>query len=122
VMKQAPVVMTELSVSQLNAGAPLMFETLVVLRRFGYIMYDVIDIARWDRGALQLDAVFVHKDSPLWAADKTGFTPPQSPPKSNDLRSIYQRSLHELWRESKADGMKQMTEGKMRQGRKRRRA
>ena len=101
ILRQKPVVFIELSVSQYNDGAPLMFETLVVLRRFGYIMYDITDIARFDRGALQLDAVFLHKDSPLWATQETNFQQPQTPPKAADLKHHYQRSLHELWVESR---------------------
>lgn len=103
VLKQVQVVMCELSVSPLNAGAPLMFETLVMLRRYGFIMYDITDIVRWSRGAIQVDALFVHKDSPLWGQDKIGLPPPQTPPKTPYLRHLYQQALHDLWRESKRE-------------------
>ena len=115
VLKQTPVVVCELSVSQMNSGAPLMFETLVVLRRFGFILYDITDIVRWGRGAIQVDAIFVHKDATYWDKEKTGLPRPETPPASLELRHIYQQSLHELWRESKADTVAKISAGKVKQ-------
>jgi FkbM family methyltransferase len=62
------VLVVELSMVEYNKGAPLFAEMIAALKDLGYLMFDVYPLARNQTGALlQVDAIFLRRDSALWA-------------------------------------------------------
>lgn len=96
------VIVIELGVVNYNHGSPLIFEVMVILRRFGFILYDVTDVVRWNRGAIQIDAIFVKKNSKLFSKEIYGLPAPVSPPEQRYLKNIYTESLHDLYTQAKS--------------------
>lgn len=69
-----PFVLLEVSVWQYNAGSPLWAEVLGWMEAAGYVSYEVFDLTRRRDGILvQIDILFVRKDSPLLADRMTSF-------------------------------------------------
>jgi hypothetical protein len=61
----------ELSLIEINAGAPLLDEALSFMRGAGFVAYDILEIHRrpLDGAMNQIDILFLREDSPL-RADK----------------------------------------------------
>ncbi len=68
-LRSVQVLVAELSLHELNRGAPRLAEVTAALDEAGFAMFDVLTLPRTRRLMVQIDAVFVRKDSPLWSAD-----------------------------------------------------
>ena len=76
-LRQVQVLQIELAVVQYNVGAPLWFEVHAAVEKLGFQMYDLNELIRDRDGRLiQVDVLFVRKDSPLWRRSVTGYEPP----------------------------------------------
>lgn len=60
------VLIAELSLHEINRGAPRLAEVIAELDGLGFAMFDVLTLPRTGGRLLQVDGVFVRKDSPLW--------------------------------------------------------
>jgi FkbM family methyltransferase len=61
-----PLVLLEVSVQQYNEGSPLMHDVVHWMQGAGFQVFDVFDLTRRaDGGLLQVDLLFVRKDSSL---------------------------------------------------------
>ena len=59
-------VLLEVSVWQYNEGSPLIHDVLAWMDRAGFVVHDIFDVSRRRDGVLmQLDLLFVRRDSPL---------------------------------------------------------
>ena len=81
VLRSVQVVMLELGVVQYNAGAPMWLEVHLELDRLGFLAYDVLELHYDHRSQalIQIDVLFVRKDSPLTKKRATGYPPPKLP-------------------------------------------
>jgi FkbM family methyltransferase len=70
-LAQAQAMIIELSLIEINAGAPLLDEALSFMRGAGFVAYDILEIHRrpLDGAMNQIDILFLREDSPL-RADK----------------------------------------------------
>jgi hypothetical protein len=70
-LAKAQAVLIELSLIEVNAGAPLLDEALSFMRAAGFVAYDILEIHRrpLDGAMNQIDVLFVREESPL-RADK----------------------------------------------------
>lgn len=60
------VLVAELSLHEVNHGAPRLADVTKALDDLDFAMFDVLTMPRTDGLMLQVDAVFVRKTSPLW--------------------------------------------------------
>jgi FkbM family methyltransferase len=71
---QADLVLLEVSVWQYNAGSPLLREVIDWMATAGFVVYELFDIHRRPDGVLlQIDVLFVRRDSRLLADPTTRF-------------------------------------------------
>jgi FkbM family methyltransferase len=70
-LSKAQAVLIELSLIEINVGAPLLDEVMNFMRTAGFVAYDVLEIHRrpLDGAMNQIDILLVREDSPL-RADK----------------------------------------------------
>jgi FkbM family methyltransferase len=70
-LENAQAVLIELSLIEINAGAPLLDEALSFMRKAGFVAYDILEIHRrpLDGAMNQVDVLFVRENS-LLRADK----------------------------------------------------
>lgn len=70
-LAKAQIVLIELSLIEINSGAPLLDEALSFMRGEGFLAYDILEIHRrpLDGAMNQIDVLFVREDS-LLRADK----------------------------------------------------
>jgi hypothetical protein len=70
-LARAQAILIELSLIEINEGAPLLDEALSFMRAAGFVAYDVLEIHRrpLDGAMNQIDILFVREESPL-RADK----------------------------------------------------
>jgi len=66
-LSNAEIVLIELSLIEINEGAPLLDEALGFMRAAGFVAYDLLEIHRrpLDGAMNQVDVLFVQEDSPL---------------------------------------------------------
>jgi len=65
-MKTAEVLVTEMSLVDYNEGAPLIHDVMSFLAEHGFVLYEIADTHRRKNDTLiQIDGIFVKKDSPL---------------------------------------------------------
>jgi FkbM family methyltransferase len=77
-LKHVDVIATEASIQNYNAGGTTFYELHHTMNLLGFAMYDVIDTFRFDpRDAhlIQIDFLWVRKDSFLWDEKCTGLPP-----------------------------------------------
>jgi hypothetical protein len=67
----AQAVLIELSLIEINEGAPLLHDALSFMKAAGFVTYDILELHRrpLDGAMNQIDVLFVREDSPL-RADK----------------------------------------------------
>jgi FkbM family methyltransferase len=67
-------ILLEVSIIQINEGAPLLYDVVSFMKRLGFVTYDLLQVHRrpLDRALNQIDLVFVRERSPL-IADKRHF-------------------------------------------------
>lgn len=65
-LEQVEVLVVELSLHVVNEGSPLLAEVLAAIDAMGFRMFDLHTLPRTEGLLLQVDAIFVRKDSPLW--------------------------------------------------------
>jgi FkbM family methyltransferase len=78
-LRHVEVITMELAVVQYNDGAPLWFETHVELDQLGFVAWDVLQLHYDGNTLIQLDVLFVRKDSPLTKKRATGYPAPKLP-------------------------------------------
>ena len=72
------VITTEASIMNYNIGGATFFQLISTFEKYGFALFDVIDMMRKGPGhgfAVQVDLVFVRKTSKLWSKRCTGFEP-----------------------------------------------
>lgn len=71
-LNQAEVVLMEVSLLEINAGAPLLHEVLKFMNEHDFVCYDICSIVRrpLDKALWQTDLIFVKSNSPLIASRK----------------------------------------------------
>lgn len=67
-LEQVQVLVIELSLHEVNRGGTRLAPVVADLAALGFEVYDVLTLPRVDGRMLQIDAVFVRSDSPLWSA------------------------------------------------------
>jgi FkbM family methyltransferase len=72
VLSQAEVVLLEISLIEINEGAPIADEVIAFMKRAGFVLYDICEFHRrpLDKALWQIDGLFVQNDSRL-RANKT---------------------------------------------------
>lgn len=67
-------ILLEISIIEINRGAPLLHDVVSVMKRLGFVTYDILEIHRrpLDCALNQIDLTFVREQSPL-LADKRHF-------------------------------------------------
>lgn len=62
-------VLLEISLIEINAGAPLLHEVVSFMNDLGFVAYDIMEIHRrpLDKALNQFDIIFIREDSPLRA-------------------------------------------------------
>ena len=70
-LTKAQAILIELSLIEINAGAPLLDEALSFMKAAGFVAYDILEIHRrpLDGAMNQIDVLFVREES-LLRADK----------------------------------------------------
>jgi FkbM family methyltransferase len=62
----AEFILLEISILQYNVGSPLIAEVIGFMRALGYVVFDILDMARLSDGRLnQIDCLFARKGHPL---------------------------------------------------------
>jgi FkbM family methyltransferase len=75
-MRNADVILLEVSITSLNEGSPLIHEVLSFMADRGFIMFEVVEISRIGGVLTQMDILFCKKDSRFhvkdyhWASNK----------------------------------------------------
>ena len=67
IVQQAEVLHLELSTTEYNAGAPLAMEVMQAVHQLGFRFYEVVEMHYSSGVLIQIDVLFIHKESPLWA-------------------------------------------------------
>lgn len=62
-MKNAQVILMEISLHQYNKDSPLLHTVIVEMLNYGYIMFDIVDLHYNNAVLIQIDALFCKKDS-----------------------------------------------------------
>jgi FkbM family methyltransferase len=72
VLSQAEVVLLEISLIEINDGAPIVDEVIAFMKKAGFVLYDICEFHRrsMDKALWQIDGLFVRINSPL-RANKT---------------------------------------------------
>ena len=77
-LKSVEVIFTEAPVHNYNEGAPSFYHLYGFLRRSGFELYDIFDLANLVNNTLvQFDAIFVKSNSKLWEQSCTGYPAPK---------------------------------------------
>ena len=66
-VQQAEVLQLELSTTEYNSGAPLAMEVMQAVHQLGFRFYEVVELHHSNGVLIQIDILFIHKASPLWA-------------------------------------------------------
>lgn len=77
-LQNVEVIATEASIQNYNQGGATLFELHSAMENLGFAMYDIIDLIRWTptdhtEHVVQLDFLWVKKESSLWSQKCTGF-------------------------------------------------
>lgn len=69
-LQHAEVVLMEVSLIEINKGAPLLDEVVAFMKAHHFFAYDICSMVRrpLDKALWQVDIIFVHRDSPLRAS------------------------------------------------------
>jgi hypothetical protein len=65
ILQQTEVVLLELSLIEINRGAPLIAEMIAFMKDHGFVLYDIVEFHRrpQDKALWQLDGLFVRSGS-----------------------------------------------------------